>query len=124
MEKEVKIIIPIAPHTKKNSQRIARSRGRTFIIQSEIYKRYEEECGIYLKEMDINEEVNVKTEFYMPTRRRVDIGNLIAAIHDILVKYKVLVDDNYKIIASVDGSRVYYDKINPRTEITITRLCD
>ena len=29
-------------------------------------------------------------------------------------------DDNSKIIAAMDGSRVEYDKLNTRTEITIT----
>lgn len=55
----------------------------------------------------------------MPTRRRVDKSNLEAAAHDVLVKYGVLADDNRDIIASTDGSRVYYDKENPRAEITI-----
>ena len=47
------------------------------------------------------------------------MSNLMAATHDILVKYGVLADDNRDIIASVDGSRVHYDKKNPRTEIEI-----
>jgi hypothetical protein len=39
-----------------------------------------------------------------------------------LVKYGVLEDDNYSIVASMDGSRAYYDKENPRTVIEIERL--
>jgi Holliday junction resolvase RusA-like endonuclease len=58
----------------------------------------------------------------MPTKRRVDLTNLLEAIDDILVKYGVLEDDNYNIIDNHDGSRVYYDKENPRTEITINLL--
>ena len=58
----------------------------------------------------------------MPTKRRVDLGNLQASTCDILVKYKVIADDNCKIVASMDGSKVFYDKDNPRTEITITKL--
>jgi hypothetical protein len=38
---------------------------------------------------------------------------------DLLKQSGILADDNYKIIYSVDGSRVYIDKENPRTEITI-----
>ena len=56
----------------------------------------------------------------MRTRRPIDLTNLNEAIHDILVKAKVLMDDNRNIIASTDGSRVYWDKTNPRVEITIT----
>jgi Holliday junction resolvase RusA-like endonuclease len=58
----------------------------------------------------------------MPTRRRVDLTNLLEAAHDTLVAAKILADDNNTIIASVDGSRVLYDKENPRTEIIIQEL--
>lgn len=66
--------------------------------------------------------VNVKCLFYMQTRRRVDKGNLEACIHDLLVECGILADDNRDIIAATDGSRVLYDKQNPRVEITITKL--
>lgn len=50
--------------------------------------------------------------------------NLIEAAHDVLVAGKIIADDNYTIIASVDGSRVLYDKSNPRTEIFIEEMED
>lgn len=58
----------------------------------------------------------------MPTKRRVDLTNLLEAIDDVLVKYGVLKDDNSEIITSHDGSRVLYDKDNPRTEVVIKFL--
>ena len=58
----------------------------------------------------------------MPTRRAVDLTNLNEALHDILVKGQVLVDDNAKIIVSTDGSRVHLDRENPRTEVKITEV--
>ena len=58
----------------------------------------------------------------MPTRRRVDLVNLLEATDDILVHYKVLEDDNSNIIVSHDGSRVYYDKENPRCHIFIDEV--
>lgn len=58
----------------------------------------------------------------MPTKRRVDLTNLLEAIDDVLVKYGVLKDDNSEIITSHDGSRVLYDKDNPRTEVVIRFL--
>lgn len=64
----------------------------------------------------------VATVFYMPTRRKVDLTNLMEAAHDTLVAAKILADDNNTIIVSVDGSRVLYDKENPRTEIIIQEL--
>ena len=117
-------IIPTAPVSKKNHQRIVTNRttGKPFIIQSPQYEDYEATCGYFLNpkpRKPIDYPVNVKCIFYMPTRRRVDKSNLEAAIHDILVTYRVLADDNRDVIASTDGSRVFYDKEQPRAEITI-----
>lgn len=119
----IKFTIPLAPISKKNSQRILiNSRtGKPFIMPSAAYKDYEREASLFIpRGVYINKPVNVKCLFYMPTRRKCDLTNLLEAIDDILVKTGVLADDNYTIIASHDGSRVYYDKDNPRTEIVIT----
>jgi hypothetical protein len=51
----------------------------------------------------------------------VDDLNLYASLDDLLVREKILKDDNRKIIRSRDGSRVMYDKENPRAEIYIYR---
>lgn len=72
----------------------------------------------------INEPVEVKCLFYMKTKRAVDLTNLEEAIDDILVKYGVLADDNNNVIVSHDGSRVLYDKDDPRTEIEIKEYKD
>lgn len=118
----IKFIIPLAPITKKNSQQIVLVKGRPMIIPSKYYKQYEKECRAFLKPLNINYPINIECVYYMPTRRRVDITNLLSATHDVLVKYQVIEDDNSKIVYSVDGSRVFYDKINPRTEIRITKI--
>lgn len=128
MVKKLSITIPLKPITKKNSQRIATRKinGKyvPFILPSKAYVQYEKDSGYFIigQGLKINYPVNVQCVYYMPTRRRVDLTNLMEATHDILVKYEVLEDDNYKIIQSVDGSRVEYDKDNPRTEIVITAL--
>lgn len=67
----------------------------------------------------IAEPVNVQMVFYMPTKRKCDLVNLQEACLDILVKARILEDDNSNIVASMDGSGVEYDKENPRTEIVI-----
>ena len=67
----------------------------------------------------INKPINLKCVYYRADKRRVDLVNLLEATCDVLVKYKVLEDDNYKIIKSHDGSRVCFDKENPRVEIFI-----
>lgn len=123
MEESIKIVIPIAPRTKKNSQQIVIVRGRPIIMPSKLYKQYEKDCGQYIPQLKepINYPVNVKCTYYMPTRRKCDLNNLLEATTDMLVHYKVLEDDNYTICQSHDFSRVYYDKENPRCEIEITK---
>lgn len=58
----------------------------------------------------------------MQTHRRVDLNNLLEAATDTLVSAGILEDDNSRIVVSHDGSRVYYDKENPRTVIEITEV--
>lgn len=71
----IKLSIPIAPVTKKNSQRIVKSGdGRYYIRPSEAFEAYQKAAsGLYLS----------------------------------------------RIIRSYDGSRVKFDKENPRVEIEI-----
>ena len=123
MDSGLKITLRINPITKKNSQQILinRATNRPFVSQSAKYKAYEKACAIFIPKLKepIDYPVNVKTIFYRDSRRRVDLSNLQAAVNDILVKYGVLADDNRNVIYAQDGSRVFYDKDNPRTEITI-----
>lgn len=114
--------IALPPITKKNSQQIVTVHGRPIIIPSAQYKKYEKACEPYMPKLDkpIDFPVTVSCAYYMPTKRRVDLLNLLEATADILVRYKVLADDNSQIMFSVDGSRVVYDKENPRTEVVIT----
>ena len=121
----IKITIPLPPVTKKNHMRIMRNKKtrKPFIMPSEQYQDYEDEavwhCKIATLQRLIEDPVEVKCLFYMPTRRRVDLTNLLESIDDVLVKAGVLKDDHSGIIVSHDGSRVLYDKDNPRTEVYI-----
>lgn len=116
------ILIPLEPRTKKNSQRIVTNGNRPFIIQSKAYKQYEKDAMYFIRPFSIDYPVNLRCLFYMETHRRVDLTNLLEAIDDILVKAGALKDDNCEIVAGHDGSRVYYDKDNPRTEIYIEEI--
>ena len=121
----IKITIPMPPVTKKNSMRIVRNRktGKRRIMPSQQSMDYEAEALWHCKrarvQRPIDEPVEVKCLFYMPTRRRVDLTNLLESIDDVLVRAGVLKDDHSGIIVSHDGSRVLYDKDNPRTEVYI-----
>lgn len=120
----IRITIPLPPVTKKNSQRIVLVRGRPMILPSQKYREYEQDAGPcllpYRKKLD--SPVNVRCLYYMPTRRRVDLCNLLEATCDLLVHHGVLADDNSAIVAGHDGSRVLYDKDHPRTEIYIEEV--
>lgn len=119
---KIEFTIPIAPVTKKNGQQILinRKTGRPFIAQNERYKQYEKNAMWFIpKEIYISVPCNVKCIFYMPTKRKCDLTNLLEAIDDVLVRAGLLADDNYTIIESHDGSRVFVDKDNPRTEVEI-----
>lgn len=123
----INITIPLIPVTKKNSQQIIMARGRPVVIPSAAYRRYEDACKAFLRPIPkdpVNGPVNVQCVYYMPTRRRVDLVNLQEATLDILVKFGFLEDDNSNIVASMDGSRVLYDKQRPRTEIEIREVID
>lgn len=124
----IEFTIPIEPRTKKNSQQVIRDRrGRTYITQNKRYKQYVADTAMILNTVKgkndirepINEPVNIRAHFYRSTRKIVDLTNLQECLHDVLVDSGILADDSYRIIVSTDGSRVRYDKNNPRTEVAI-----
>lgn len=119
----IKLTIPGTPVTKKNSQRIVRfGNGRYSIRPSKAFEAYQKAASVFIPgalRKAHSGRYNVKCVYYMPTRRKVDLVNLMEATLDILVHYRVLEDDNSNIIQSHDGSRVLYDKNNPRVEIEI-----
>lgn len=117
-----KAIIFCPPVTKKNSSVIARNGNRTFILPSKQYREYEKHAAMKVLQkctLPISSPVCVCACYYMQTKRRVDKTNLESALLDFLVTRGVLEDDNCNIVIHTDGSRVYYDKVNPRTEIYI-----
>lgn len=115
------------PVTKKNSARILRTHaGRPFVAPSKAFVEYEGNCLLQIKRphSPLSAWLNVCCVYYMATARRVDLANLIEATTDILVKAGVLEDDNSRIVAAHDGSRVLLDRKNPRAEIEITEMED
>lgn len=119
----MKFEIPLNPVTKKNHGQIIMCKGHPIMLPSKPYIEYEKKCKQYMPKLEqpIDYPITLKCTFYMQTRRKCDITNLLQAICDIMVKYKVISDDNYNIIASFDGTRAYYDKENPRTIVEIRK---
>lgn len=120
----MKLCIEGALVTKKNSMKIVMVRGKMRLSQSDRYKAYAKLARYQLLPKrpvkPIDYPVNVRCVYYMPTNRRVDLTNLLAATLDILVDARILADDNAKIVVGHDGSRVEYRATEPRVEIEIT----
>lgn len=124
---EIRYTIKLPPITKKNSQQILTNpkTGRPFIMPSARYKQYERDAELFLKPRPprpIECSLNIKCLFYLPTRRRTDLTNLLEAVDDLLVHAGIIADDHYGIVTAHDGSRCDVDKENPRTEIIITKM--
>lgn len=141
------INIPVEPRPKKNNPRILWKKSdkpfeikfgkyvacsigyRPVIIPSERNEEFEAAILPYFYEVlkttgIINYPINVQAHYYRSTKHKIDLSNLHEALHDAMVKSGLILDDNRDIIAGHDGSRVFFDKFNPRIEITITELKD
>ena len=121
----MKIILYGDPRTKKNSARILQGRGgRRYVAPSAAFEEYQTGClwQIRAPPEPISARVNVRCVYYMATRRKVDLANLSEATCDILVNAGVLADDNSRIVAAHDGSRVKLDRKQPRVEIEIEEM--
>ena len=124
----LKIVIPLLCRSKKNSEEIVVNQKtmKPMIIQSKYYRQFERDCGYFLKKYarHIDYPVNVKATFYVQDRRKRDLTNLENAIADIMIKYGVIEDDNYNIIAGWDGSRIIFEKGREETIIEIEEAKD
>lgn len=123
----IKFTLPIKPVTKKNSGQIVMRGSYPKLLPSKQYRQFEKDSLPYfvrekIQHGEVTYPVNVQCLFYMETHRRVDLCNLLNAVDDAMVASGLVVDDNRDIIAGHDGSRVYYDKENPRIEIEITEM--
>lgn len=122
----LRMTIPGAPRTKKNSAVVGEKQdGSPVVLPSAAYRQYARDC---LKMMPraykpkFTQPMNMCCLYYMPTKRRVDLVNLLEATCDIFVAAGILFDDHCGIVAAHDGSRVLYDKDKPRVEITLEAM--
>ena len=126
----IKFTIPLNPVSKKNSNEIVKHGNKRRIIASEAYRNYEKQAVLLIPweaKQNIDYPVNIKALYFRKTRHKVDKTNLESALMDTLVTAGVLKDDsalNPEIVVTTDGSKVFYDKENPRTEVTITNASE
>lgn len=123
----MKLVLYGNPATKKNSMQIFKNKktGQAFLTQSDRYKDYAKNCARQITskyKLKVDYPINLKCVYYRKTKHRVDLTNLLAATCDILTDCGVIADDNCKIVVSHDGSRVDFDKENPRVEIEIEKI--
>ncbi len=125
MKESLNFVVNVNPRSKKNSQEIVfnRKTGKRMVIQNKRYTEFEKECKQYMPKLDkpIDYPINLQCKFYVCDARKRDIANYLEAIQDVLVKYKVLEDDNYNIVSSLNGCSMEIDRVSPRCEITITK---
>lgn len=131
MELLAQYVIPLDPRTKKNSHRISGcgkrcpvcgKYERQFIRNATKTTDYAFKAVKFLRPKParpIEGPVWLVYKLYTQTWHRKDDLNLYEALDDILVTNGILKDDDRKTIRSRDGSRVLYDKENPRAEIYI-----
>lgn len=122
-------VVQLAPVPKKNGNQIYKRRdtGKPFVSTSDRYKQYAAAAPWFLRPVPakpIDYPINIKYLFYVPDMRRRDASNLIEAIDDILQDVGIIKDDCWQIVAGHDGTRVYLDRENPRTEIYIERMTE
>ena len=126
MEESLNFIVNVNPRSKKNSQEIVfnRKTGKRMVIQNKRYTEFEKECKQYMPKLDkpIDYPINLQCKFYVCDARKRDIANYLEAMQDVLVKYKVLEDDNYNIVSSLNGCSMEIDRENSRIEITIDKI--
>lgn len=126
-EKDIKIVLPGRPATKKNSGRIVRRGKATMLLPSEAFTRYENECLWRLRryrEYKFELPVHMQCLYYLPDKAHYpDLVGLMQATADILEKAQIL--ENDRLIISWNGTCIAgLDKENPRAEITIKSMAD
>ena len=132
-----KIVIPSSPATKKNSNRIIKSKGFFKIIPSERFMSYQSFCKPYMNSIRKDKKL-APIDFGISVKIRVatdkwivpDYTNICQAIGDILQSHEVITNDKW--IHWTDGNYINnvpeehwfigVDKENPRLEMEIRRF--
>ena len=108
--------------SKKNSLRRIKRGNRIFTVASEQHKDWEEAKLWELKFQKIDKVENIKSieiVFYAPDKRKADSTNKAESIMDLLVKAKVIEDDNWFVVPDLRLKFGGIDRISPRAEIKI-----
>lgn len=120
----IKFIIKENVPSKKNSKEISVRNGRPFVRCSKRYMEWNEYAVMSLRVQARGKKFSqckVMIDFYYGDKRKRDIDNGVASVFDTLKDAGIIEDDNYTLISKCHV-RGFYDKNNPRCEITILNL--
>jgi hypothetical protein len=123
---KIEITIPGSVVSKKNSKIATMVGGvnvprRAIILPSNAYKKWEKQAQEALwgqVKFEFNEPIQVTALFFYKGNRP-DLSGACESIGDM---GEGILWENDKLIESWDGSRLFHDLKNPRTELTITAL--
>ena len=98
------------PPSKKNAKNVFSRGGRIFVISSKKYLAWEEEQSWYVKQWqgrkagrsDLTLKKLIVT-FCPKDKRKFDISNKFESVADLLVKNKIIVDDNYIYVPHIEA---------------------
>ena len=118
--KEIKLTLPGSIRSKKNSKRIFATGRFKRVLPSKAYCEWEQnvraDLSMYAFFKDpISCPVSVEGHIYFKGQRP-DLSGALESIGDAL---EGMIWENDRQIESWDGSRLYHDLNNPRTEITV-----
>lgn len=132
---QIRLLITGAPRTKKTSNQLVQvgkaGEKRVIVMPSRAWKQWVAQAYITNNVSDPNyvwpltgrqlpeREYNCRAHFYRDANRGDAVG-YYQGLADLLEKRGVLVDD--KCIVSWDGSRLFVDRENPRTEVILEAL--
>lgn len=124
MLKKVSFTVKGRIPSKKNNQQIVKmgKNGRSIIVPSKKFKEWQNWAFIQLMQQKVPKAKFkcslIELRIYFPDNRKADLTNKTESIQDMMTEYGVIEDDNWKCTGPV-MLFPYYDKENPRCEITL-----
>lgn len=120
----IALTIPVAPRTKKTSNRVLRFGKFNKIMPSEAFIDFQNAALPHLQQQHAGREpiatpVNVRATFYRDANRG-DLVGYMTALADVLEKAGVVANDKW--IMGWDGTRLDKDAARPRVELEIGPL--
>lgn len=125
-------------YTLKSPLRLPQTKKKDFIFNLNVYRishyrtlntmkiRYKAYMYEQISKLPILDKIAINYVYYPGTRRRTDLGNVIAVhqkfFEDALVEHGKLKDDDYTHIIQTRNDFGGLDKKNPRVEIIIKEI--